>query len=253
MNVKGKTILITGGGRGLGRAMALAFAAKGARLAIVGVNQGVVEEAAALCREAGAEAKAYLADVSDESAVLDVLDKVANDFQALHGVINNAGITRDGLLVKAKDGKVVKKMSLADWRAVIDIDLTGVFLCGREGAAKMIELSTPGVILNITSLGRAGNFGQSNYSAAKAGVAAMTVTWAKELARHGIRVGAIAPGFCETRLVTGMRADALDRMKAGIPLKRLGRPEEIAHSALYVFENEYFTGRVLEVDGGLRL
>ena len=253
MNVKGKTILITGGGRGLGRAMALVFAAKGARLAIVGVNQGVVEEAAALCREAGAEAKAYLADVSDESAVLDVLDKVANDFQALHGVINNAGITRDGLLVKAKDGKVVKKMSLADWRAVIDIDLTGVFLCGREGAAKMIELSTPGVILNITSLGRAGNFGQSNYSAAKAGVAAMTVTWAKELARHGIRVGAIAPGFCETRLVTGMRADALDRMKAGIPLKRLGRPEEIAHSALYVFENDYFTGRVLEVDGGLRL
>jgi 3-oxoacyl-[acyl-carrier protein] reductase len=233
--------------------MALAFAAKGARLAIVGVNQGVVEEAAALCREAGAEANAYLADVSDESAVLDVLDKVANDFQALHGVINNAGITRDGLLVKAKDGKVVKKMSLADWRAVIDIDLTGVFLCGREGAAKMIELSTPGVILNITSLGRAGNFGQSNYSAAKAGVAAMTVTWAKELARHGIRVGAIAPGFCETRLVTGMRADALDRMKAGIPLKRLGRPEEIAHSALYVFENDYFTGRVLEVDGGLRL
>ena len=194
-----------------------------------------------------------MADVSDESAVLDVLDKVANDFQALHGVINNAGITRDGLLVKAKDGKVVKKMSLADWRAVIDIDLTGVFLCGREGAAKMIELSTPGVILNITSLGRAGNFGQSNYSAAKAGVAAMTVTWAKELARHGIRVGAIAPGFCETRLVTGMRADALDRMKAGIPLKRLGRPEEIAHSALYVFENDYFTGRVLEVDGGLRL
>ena len=253
MNVKGKTILITGGGRGLGRAMALAFAAKGARLAIVGVNQGVVEEAAALCREAGAEANAYLADVSDESAVLDVLDKVANDFQALHGVINNAGITRDGLLVKAKDGKVVKKMSLADWRAVIDIDLTGVFLCGREGAAKMIELSTPGVILNITSLGRAGNFGQSNYSAAKAGVAAMTVTWAKELARHGIRVGAIAPGFCETRLVTGMRADALDRMKAGIPLKRLGRPEQIAHSALYVFENDYFTGRVLEVDGGLRL
>jgi len=108
MNVKGKTILITGGGRGLGRAMALAFAAKGARLAIVGVNQGVVEEAAALCREAGAEARAYVADVSDESAVVDLFDRVANDFQALDGVINNAGITRDGLLVKAKDGKVVK-------------------------------------------------------------------------------------------------------------------------------------------------
>jgi len=253
MHVGGKTILITGGGRGLGRAMALAFAAKGARLAIVGINQNVVEEAATLCREVGAEATAYLADVSDESAVLDVFDKVANDFQALHGVINNAGITRDGLLVKAKDGKVLTKMSLADWQAVIDVDLTGVFLCGREGAAKMIELSTPGVILNISSLSRAGNFGQSNYSAAKAGVAAMTVTWAKELARHGIRVAAIAPGFCETRLVSGMKPDALDRVKAGIPLQRLGQPEEIAHSALSIFENDYFTGRILEVDGGLRL
>jgi 3-oxoacyl-[acyl-carrier protein] reductase len=252
MNVEGKTILITGAGRGLGRAMALAFAAKGARLAIVGINQGVLEEAAALCREAGAEAKAYVADVSDESAVQDVFGKVANNFQALHGVVNNAGITRDGLLVKAKDGKVLTKMSLSDWQAVINTDLTGVFLCGREGAAKMIELSTPGVILNISSLSRAGNFGQSNYSAAKAGVAAMTVTWAKELARHGIRVAAIAPGFCETRMASGMKPDALDRVKAGIPLQRLGRPEEIAHSALYVFENDYFTGRILEVDGGLR-
>jgi 3-oxoacyl-[acyl-carrier protein] reductase len=253
MNVKGKTILVTGGGRGLGRAMALTLAEKGARLAIVGINDDVVTKAAGLCREAGAEAKAYVADVSDESAVVDVFDRVANDFEALHGLINNAGITRDGLLVKAKDGKVLKKMSLADWRAVIDIDLTGVFLCGREAAAKMIELDTPGVILNITSLGRAGNFGQSNYSAAKAGVAAMTVTWAKELARHGIRVGAIAPGFCETRLVSGMKPEALERVKAGIPLRRLGQPDEIAHSALYVFENDYFTGRVLEVDGGVRI
>jgi len=171
----------------------------------------------------------------------------------LHGLINNAGITRDALLVKAKDGKVIKKMSLADWQAVINVDLTGVFLCAREAAARMIESGTPGVILNISSLGRAGNFGQTNYSAAKAGVAAMTVTWAKELARHQIRVGAIAPGFCETRLVTGMKLEALDRTKGIIPLGRLGRPEEIAHSALYVFENDYFTGRVLEVDGGLRL
>lgn len=253
MNVKGKTILITGGGRCLGRAMALAFASKGARLAIVGIKEGVVTEAAALCQESGAEAKAYVADVSDESAMVDLFDQVVNDFQSLDGLINNAGITRDALLVKAKGGKVVGKMSLADWRAVIDIDLMGVFLCGREAAAKMIELGTPGVILNISSLGRAGNFGQTNYGAAKAGVAAMTVTWAKELARHRIRVGAIAPGFCETRLVADMRADALDRVKAGIPLKRLGRPEEIAHSALFVFENDYFTGRVLEVDGGLRI
>jgi 3-oxoacyl-[acyl-carrier protein] reductase len=253
MNLKGKTIVVTGGGRGLGRAMTLAFARKGARLAIVGINESVIEEAVALCKEAGAEARSYRANVSDEAAVIDLFDRVAGDFQALDGLVNNAGITRDALLVKAKDGKVVKKMSLADWQAVINVDLMGVFLCGREAAAKMIEMGTHGVILNISSLGRAGNFGQTNYSAAKAGVAAMTVTWAKELARHGIRVGSIAPGFCETRLVTGMKPAALDRMKAAIPLGRLGRPEEIAHSALYVFENDYFTGRVLEVDGGIRV
>jgi 3-oxoacyl-[acyl-carrier protein] reductase len=253
MNLKGKTIVITGGGRGLGRAMSLAFASKGARLAIVGIDENVIEEAVALCEKEGGEAKAYKADISGETAVIDLFDRVVEDFNALDGLVNNAGITRDGLLVKAKDGKIIKKMSLADWRAVINVDLTGVFMCAREGAARMIEMGTPGVILNISSLGRAGNFGQSNYSAAKAGVAAMTVTWAKELARHQIRVGAIAPGFCETRLVTGMKPEALDRTKRNIPLGRLGRPEEIAHSALYIFENDYFTGRVLEVDGGLRL
>jgi len=253
MNVKGKTIVITGGGRGLGRAMALAFAREGARLAIVGIDESVIEEAVALCEEAGGEARGYRANVSEEEAVIDLFDRVVEDFQALDGLINNAGITRDGLLVKAKDGKIVKKMPLADWQAVINVDLTGVFLCAREAAARMIARGASGVILNISSLGRAGNFGQTNYSAAKAGVAAMTVTWAKELARHRIRVGAIAPGFCETRLVTGMKPEALDRTKAGIPLGRLGRPEEIAHSALYIFQNEYFTGRVLEVDGGLRL
>ena len=253
MNVKDKIIAITGGGRGLGRAMSLAFAVKGAKLAIVGLNESVVNESVALCEAVGAEARAYVADVSNEAAVVDLFERVVDDFESLDGLVNNAGITRDGLLVKAKAGKILKKMPLVDWQSVINIDLTGVFLCAREAAAKMIELNTEGVIVNISSLGRAGNFGQTNYSAAKAGVVAMTVTWAKELARHQIRVAAIAPGYCETRLVTGMKSEALDRVKAGIPLQRLGRPDEIAHSALYIFENDYFTGRVLEVDGGLRL
>lgn len=253
MNLKDKTVVVTGGGRGLGRAMALAFAAKGAKLAIVGMSESAANEAVALCREADVEARAYIADVSNESAVVAIFDRVVADFGSLDGLINNAGITRDGLLVKAKDGKVIKKMSLDDWQAVINTDLTGVFLCAREAAAKMIELRTSGVILNISSLCRSGNFGQTNYSAAKAGIVAMTVTWAKELARYGIRVAAIAPGFCETRLVAGMKPEALERVKAGIPLKRLGQPEEIAHSALYIFENDYVTGRVLEVDGGMRV
>jgi 3-oxoacyl-[acyl-carrier protein] reductase len=253
MQLQDKTIVITGGSRGLGRAMALAFAAKGAKVAIVGMSEDVVNESVALCSEASVQARAYIANVSVESAVVGLFDRVVADFGALDGLINNAGITRDGLLVKAKDGKVIGKMSLDDWQAVINTDLTGVFLCSREAAGKMIEVQRPGAILNISSLCRSGNFGQTNYSAAKAGVVAMTVTWAKELARHGIRVAAVAPGFCETRLVTGMKPEALDRVKAGIPLRRLGRPEEIAHSALYVFENDYFTGRVLDVDGGLRV
>ena len=253
MNLKDNTIIITGGGRGLGRATALAFAAKGAKLAIIDMSENAANESAALCRQAKAEARAYVADVSDESAVVDVVAQIVSDFGSLEGLINNAGITRDGLLVKAKNGKVLKKMPLDDWQAVINTDLTGVFLCAREAAAKIIELGTSGVILQISSISRRGNFGQTNYSAVKAGVVAMTVVWAKELARHGIRVAAIAPGFCDTRLVAEMKPEALEKVKESIPLKRLGRPEEIAHSALYIFENDYFTGRVLDVDGGMRL
>src|SRR5690625_1756828 len=143
-------------------------------------------------------------------------------------------------------------MSLAEWQAVIDVNLTGVFLCGREAARQMIELDSPGLILNISSISKAGNMGQTNYSAAKAGVAAMTVTWARELARYGIRVAGIAPGFIATDMVASMKPEALEKMTAGIPLGRLGRPEEIGHTAVYLFENDYVTGRIIEMDGGLR-
>ena len=144
-------------------------------------------------------------------------------------------------------------MSLAQWQMVIDVNLTGVFLCGREAAARMIESGSEGVIINISSISMAGNFGQTNYSATKAGVAAMAVTWAKELARYGIRTGAIAPGYIATEMVMGMKPEALEKMAAGIPLKRLGEPGEIAQMALAIFTNDYISGRVFEVDGGLRL
>jgi len=167
--------------------------------------------------------------------------------------INNAGIVRDALLVKVKDGQVVSKMTLAQWQAVIDVNLTGVFLCAREAAQRMINLAVGGVIVNVSSISRAGNAGQTNYSAAKAGVAAMTVVWAKELARYGIRVGAVAPGFIRTPMVAAMKPDALAKMTSPIPLGRLGEPEEIAHAVGFIFENDLFTGRCLEVDAGLRM
>ena len=191
--------------------------------------------------------------MSDESAVEQLFDKMIEDHGRVDAVINNAGITRDSLLVKAKDGKVVDKMSLDDWNAVIRVDLRGVFLCAREAAVKMIDKGNPGVIINISSISRSGNIGQTNYAAAKSGVSTMTVTWANELARFGIRVAAIAPGFCNTRMVSNMPQKILDKIKSRIPLGRLGKPEEIGHSAIYILENEYFNGRTLEVDGGLRL
>ncbi len=252
MQLTDKVIIITGGCQGLGRSMAEYFAGKGAKLALVDLNQEKLDDTVAACKAKGVEARAYLCNVANEEQVTHMVAQVAEDFGAIHGLINNAGILRDGLLLKVKDGEMTK-MSLAQWQAVIDVNLTGVFLCTREVAAKMVELKNSGAIINISSISRAGNVGQTNYSAAKAGVAAATVTWAKELARYGIRVAGIAPGFIETEMTLGMKPEALEKMTAGIPLKRMGKPDEIAHSAAYIFENDYYTGRILEMDGGLRI
>ncbi len=260
MELKGKTIVITGAARGLGRAMAVRLAQCGAQTALLDVNEKGLAETRSQCEQAGPQSRTYPVDLTEESQVEASFQALAGDFGALDGLINNAGITQDGLLVKAKQGQVVKKMSLADWDAVSHIDMRGVFLCAREAAARMIELGaddgarpSAGVILNVSSISRAGNVGQTNYSAAKSGVAAMTVTWARELARYNLRVAAIAPGFCRTAMVEKMPEKILDKLRAQIPLGRLGDPEEVAHAAQFVFENDYFNGRVLELDGGLRL
>ena len=205
------------------------------------------------CRALGVRAETYAANVAAERDVVGTFDRVVADFGRLDGSIANAGILRDGLLVKAKDGEVTGKLSLEQWQAVIDVNLTGVFLCGREAAERMIRLGSGGCIINISSLSRAGNFGQSNYSAAKAGVAALTVVWAKELARHEIRVNAIAPGFIKTEMVASMKPEILEKMAAGIPVQRLGEPDEIAATAEFIFANDYLNGRILEIDGGQRL
>ena len=253
MNVRGKTILVTGAGRGIGRSLATHFAGKGANLALLDVNADDVSETRARCTQLGVTARSYLADAANEDSVVGALGRVMGDFGVLDGLINNAGIVRDGMLIKVKDGQVVGKMSLAQWQAVIDTNLTGVFLCAREAAQHMISRNIRGVIVNVSSISRAGNAGQTNYSAAKAGVAAMTVVWAKELARYGIRVGAVAPGFIRTPMVEAMKPEALAKMTSPIPLGRLGEPEEIAHAVGFIFENDLFTGRCVEVDAGLRL
>ncbi len=253
MELPGKTVLITGAARGLGAAMARGLAARGADLALVDLEPESLEATRQACTELGVSARSYAANVAREEDVVGLYQRVVEDFERLDASIANAGILRDGLLVKARGGQPLEKMPLEAWQAVIDVNLTGVFLCGREAAAQMARLGNGGTIINVSSVSRAGNFGQSNYSAAKAGVAALTVVWAKELARYSIRVNAIAPGFVATEMVASMKPEMLEKMTAAIPAARLGRPEEIAHTAAFLLENDYVNGRVVEIDGGLRI
>ena len=253
MNVDNKTIVITGGGQGLGRTMAISFAQSGANIALVDLNEALLEETAALIKEHGVSVRYYIANVSNEEQVETTFKQISEDFNGIDGLINNAGILRDGMFVKAKDGVVAKKMSLEQFQSVIDVNLTGVFLCGREAAVHMIESGSKGVIVNMSSIARGGNMGQTNYSAAKAGVVAMTTTWSRELGRHGIRVGAIAPGVIRTAMTDAMKPEMRDRLEKMKPVGRLGEAEEIAHTAKYIFENDFFTGRVVEIDGGLSM
>jgi len=161
--------------------------------------------------------RVYTTNVAREEQVAAAIDGVTADFGRLDVLVNNAGIIKDALLVKVKDGAVAGRMTLEQWQAVIDVNLTGVFLCGREAAERMIRLGNGGVIINIASISKAGNPGQSNYSAAKAGVTALAVVWARELARYGIRAASIAPGFTRTDILSGMPPEMLAKMTAPVP------------------------------------
>jgi len=254
MKLQNKTIVITGGGQGLGLTMAISFAKSGANIALIDLNEEQLKVSVEQVKSVGIEGikvAYYLANVSKENEVEQTFEQINKDFDGIDGLVNNAGILRDGMFVKAKDGVVSKKMSLENFQSVIDVNLTGVFLCGREAAVHMIEGQRKGVIINMSSIARGGNMGQTNYAAAKAGVVAMTTTWARELGRHGIRVGAIAPGVIRTAMTDAMKPEMRDRLEKMKPVGRLGEAEEIAHTAKYIFENEFFTGRVVEIDGGL--
>lgn len=253
MELQGKVIVVTGAAQGLGRKTAEVMTRHGARVALIDIDHVNLRETARLCAVAGSEVKDYAADVTDETAVEATFERIRNDFGSIEGLISNAGTNSDALLVNVQDGKVQRKMSLEAFNKVIAVDLTGVFLCGREAAIRMIEGGRGGVIINISSISRAGNVGQTNYAAAKAAVAAMTVTWAKELSRFGIRVAGIAPGFCDTRMVANIKPKMRERIISTIPLRRLGQPEEIGRTALFILQNDYCSGRTIEIDGGLRL
>jgi len=254
MKLKGKTIAITGAGRGLGAAMAQRLAKQGCKLALIDLDQPALEKTRTACEAAGSPmVRIHTCNVAAETEVVDLFNRIAEDFGELHGLVNNAGITRDALTLKFKDGTLVSKMTLEQWQLVIDVNLTGTFLCGREAAEKMIGLGCKGCIINISSISRHGNMGQLNYSASKAGVQAMAVVWAREFARYGIRAAAVAPGFIGTDMVMAMKPEAREKLTAGIPLGRIGEPDEIAHTIQFILENDYVSGRCFDIDGAQRL
>src|SRR5660397_216112 len=247
MDLERARVLITGGARGLGRKFALDLAAAGSSVGICDVDDAVLGETVAAAADEGMTIWNTVAVVGDHGGV-DVM-------------VTDAGIVRDGFLIRPGKGssagdhsgrQTAGKMPLADWQAVLDVNLTGVFLCAREAAYHMVEGGEEGLIVSMSSISRHGRSGQTNYSAAKAGVAAMTVAWAQELSRFGIRAAAIAPGYTDTEMTGSLREDVRERIVGRIPSRRMGDPAEISHALRFIIENDYINGRVIEVDGGLR-
>jgi len=261
MDLERARVLITGGARGLGRKFALDLAAAGSSVGICDVDDAVLGETVAAAADEGMTIWNTVADVSDEAGVEQLLASFVGDHGGVDVMVNNAGIVRDGFLIRPGKGssagdhsgrQTAGKMPLADWQAVLDVNLTGVFLCAREAAYHMVEGGEGGLIVSMSSISRHGNPGQTNYSAAKAGVAAMTVAWAQELSRFGIRAAAIAPGYTDTEMTGSLREDVRERIVGRIPSRRMGDPAEISHALRFIIENDYINGRVIEVDGGLR-
>lgn len=241
-------IIVTGAGGGMGAHFATRLHEAGAKVAVGDVNEAGLE-----ALPAGIFKRKL--DVSSEDDVIAFVKWANEQMGGVNGLINNAGILRDGLLVKKdKTTGEVKKLSKADWDAVIGVNLTGATFMVRELVATMLETDQrPGVIVNISSIARHGNRGQSNYSAAKAALAANTVTWAKEFAPYGVRCTAVAPGMVETPMTKGMNQKARDALVAAIPVGRVGVPEDLWLAVKFCLECDYFNARTIDVDGGLSM
>lgn len=252
MRLEDCKFIVTGGAQGMGRHFALRIAEAGGQVAVGDVNEAGL---AALVTETQAlKGKVHVRklNVADEAEATSFVAFAHEAMGGLNGLVNNAGILRDGLLVKKdRTTGAVTKLSREAWQAVIDVNLTGATLMAREVVFKMVETGTQGVVVNMSSIARHGNRGQSNYAATKAALAANTRTWSLEWARFGIRVGAIAPGMIETPMTQGMNQKARDALVSAIPVGRIGLPEDIWVAVRFVIECDYFNGRTIDVDGGL--
>ncbi len=245
MLLTGKTAIVTGGSRGIGRAVSLLLAREGANVAIVYAgNTAAAEETKQQAEALGAAAAVFQCDVADEQAVTDMVKAVKTQFGSVDILVNNAGITRDGLLMRMKE---------ADWQTVLDTNLTGVYHC-TKAVSKLMMKQRHGAVINLSSVvGETGNAGQANYAAAKAGIIGFTKAVAKELASRNIRVNAVAPGYVETDMTAGLPDSAKEDMLRSIPLGRPATADDVAQAVLFLASDQacYITGQVLNVDGGM--
>jgi 3-oxoacyl-[acyl-carrier protein] reductase len=246
MRLKHKTCIVTGAAQGIGLATALKFAEEGANVVVADLKPEGVDAAVALVRARGAQVLGFALNVTDREALDHMVAAVKERFGSIDVLVNNAGITKDARL---------QKMTLAQFDAVIDVNLRGVFHCAQAVLPAMLAQGS-GVILNASSVvGIYGNFGQTNYAASKFGVIGFTKTWSRELGPKGIRVNAVAPGFIATPMVAAMPEKVLKDLEAKVPLRRLGKPEEIASIYAFLASDEagYINGTVIEASGGMSL
>ncbi|MCE5312287.1 MAG: 3-oxoacyl-[acyl-carrier-protein] reductase [Nitrospiraceae bacterium] len=242
--MKGQTAIITGGGRGIGKSIADAFAAQGVNIAVVDVNLDIAKETAAELEKTGIKSSAYKADVSSSSEVAALFESVVKEFGKVDILVNNAGITKDGLILRMKE---------EDWDAVININLKGTFLCTKE-AVKVMAKQKYGRIINVASIvAFIGNAGQANYSASKAGIVGLTKTTAKEYASRGITANAVAPGFIVTAMTDALPDAVKQEMFRNIPMGKFGTVDDVANAILFLASpsSGYITGQVIHVNGGM--
>jgi len=253
VDIPGSVTVITGAASGIGAAAARAFAQRGGRLVLADAREEPLRVVAEELSATGAEVAWQVTDVTREQQVVAVMELATSRFGAINVVLPCAGIFRDAFTVRVKDGKVVRTMSAADFRDVIDVNLTGTFLTVREAAARMIDGGHGGVLFTVSSINKEGELGQINYAATKAALALWPKLLAGELHAqgvHGIRVVGIAPGYVETPILEGMRPDALQRVLDGVPIGRLLKADEIVALMMHVVENEAIHATTLEIAGG---
>ena len=248
MQVAGARILITGGASGIGLHSARALGEAGAQVYCIDRDSDAISRASA---QAGGSLSFITGDVGDAQRVEAMVAEVSESAGGIDVLVNNAAVLHDQTLV-SKLGKRIKQHALDDWQDTIDSNLTGSFLMARAVAAGMIERRSPGLIVNLSSVVRPGNPGQSAYAATKAAIASLTVTWARELAAYRIRVAALSPGFVETGMTRNIPPMFLEKMQADSPVGRFGHLDEFAAGLRFIIETDYFSGRVLDLDGGLR-